>query len=239
MSNEELVKQIQDGINVHENLESLWENNSGYVATIARKYEVAEELEDLINQGFIGLYKAAEMYKPEKGAKFLTYATYWITQSIQRYIQNCGKLSRVPGMGSLDKPIGEEEDMSMYDLIPSPEDMEGDAMERIQQEQLTAVIWPIVDKLPEEQAAVIRARYQDRQTLEEIGNGLGTSKERVRHIEADALRYMRRSRIRKVLEPYWEEDRIYSYALQGTSAATFENTWTSSTERVAVKIMND
>ena len=118
MSNEKLVKQIQDGINVHENLESLWENNSGYVATIARKYEVAEELEDLINQGFIGLYKAVEMYKPDKGAKFLTYATYWITQSIQRYIQNCGKLSRVPGMCSLDKPIGEEEDMSMYDLIP-------------------------------------------------------------------------------------------------------------------------
>ena len=124
MSNEELVKQIQGGINVHESLESLWENNSGYVVTIARKYEAAEELEDLINQGFIGLYKAAEMYKPDKGAKFLTYATYWITQSIQRYIQNCGKLSRVPGMCSLDKQIGEEEDMSMYDLIPSPEDME-------------------------------------------------------------------------------------------------------------------
>ncbi len=239
MSNEELVKRIQDGINVHENLESLWENNSGYVAIIARKYEVAEELEDLINQGFIGLYKAAEMYKPDKGAKFLTYATYWITQSIQRYIQNCGKLSRVLGMCSLDKPIGEEEDMSMYDLIPSPEDMEGDAMDRMEQDQLRTVIWPIVDTLPKDQATVIRERYQERHTLDEIGKKLGTNKERVRHIEADALRYMRRPRIRKVLEPYWEEDRIYSYALRGTSAATFENTWTSSTERVAMKSMND
>ena len=239
MSNEELVKQIQGGINVHESLESLWENNSGYVVTIARKYEAAEELEDLINQGFIGLYKAAEMYKPDKGAKFLTYATYWITQSIQRYIQNCGKLSRVPGMCSLDKQIGEEEDMSMYDLIPSPEDMEGDAMDRMQQNQLRTDIWLIVDTLPKDQATVIRERYQERHTLDEIGKKLGTNKERVRHIEADALRYMRRPRSRKVLEPYWEEDRIYSYALQGTSAATFENTWTSSTERVAMKIMND
>lgn len=239
MCNEEIVQNIQDGINVHENLERLWENNSGYVVTVARKYEAAEELDDLINQGFIGLYKAVEMYKPDKGAKFLTYATYWITQSIQRYIQNYGKLNRVPGMCSLDKPIGEEEDMSMYDMIPSQEDLEGDTTDRIQQEQLAAVIWPIVDKLPGDQTAVIRARYQSRQTFEEIGNGLGTSKERVRHIEADALRYMRRSRIRKMLEPYWEDDRIYNYAIHGNSASTFEHTWTSSTERVAMKIMND
>ena len=139
----------------------------------------------------------------------------------------------------MDKPIGEEKDMSMYDLIPSPEDMEGDAMDRMQQDQLRTVIWPIVDTLPKDQSTVIRERYQERHTLDEIGKKLGTNKERVRHIEADALRYMRRPRIRKVLEPYWEEDRIYSYALRGTSAATFENTWTSSTERVAMKSMND
>ena len=79
--------------------------------------------------------------------------------------------------------------------------------------------------------------FRSRQTFEEIGNGLGTSKERVRHIEADALRYMRRSRIRKLLEPYWEDDSIYNYAIHGNSVATFEHTWTSSTERAAMKIL--
>ena len=77
MSNEEIVEQIQKGIEVTANQERLWKNNERFVRWVIRKYIgdcCKDDQEDFMQQGFIGLISAAGKYRPENGAKFLTYA---------------------------------------------------------------------------------------------------------------------------------------------------------------------
>lgn len=88
MSNEEIVEQIQKGIEVTANQERLWKNNERFVRWVIRKYIgdcCKEDLEDFMQQGFIGLISAAGIYRPESGAKFLTYAEKHIKTAVFRY----------------------------------------------------------------------------------------------------------------------------------------------------------
>lgn len=91
MSNEELVQQVQAGVDVQNNMQQLWEQNKGYVHKVASRYVqvagYANEMEDLIQQGYFGLHKAAELYDPKYEGLFITYAAYWINQSIIRYVK--------------------------------------------------------------------------------------------------------------------------------------------------------
>ena len=88
MSNEEIVEQIQKGIEVTANQERLWKNNERFVLWVIRKYIGScckEDQEDFMQQGFIGLISAVGKYRPENGAKFLTYAENHIKTAIFRY----------------------------------------------------------------------------------------------------------------------------------------------------------
>ncbi len=93
VENEELVRQIQAGINVSSNLEQLYLQNRPFIYNTARKYSKQAEIDDLMQEGYLGLQKAASMYNPDHETKFITYAGYWIQQSIQRY---CGNVKRIP-----------------------------------------------------------------------------------------------------------------------------------------------
>ena len=96
VENEELVRQIQAGINVSSNLEQLYLQNRPFIYNTARKYSKQAEIDDLMQEGYLGLQKAASMYNPDHETKFITYAGYWIQQSIQRYCGNCGNVKRIP-----------------------------------------------------------------------------------------------------------------------------------------------
>jgi RNA polymerase primary sigma factor len=75
----------------------LIESNMRLVINIAKSYRSrAVPLEDLIQEGAIGLMQAAERYDPEKGFRFSTYATHWIRQAIGRAIDNKSKAIRIP-----------------------------------------------------------------------------------------------------------------------------------------------
>lgn len=88
VSNEEIVEQIQKGIEVTTNQERLWKKNRPYVIRCIRKY-IGEcdpqDFEDYINEGYIGLVTAASRYKAGQGTKFLTYATFHIRAALYRY----------------------------------------------------------------------------------------------------------------------------------------------------------
>lgn len=99
MSNEEIVEQIQKGIEVTANQERLWEKNKGFVALCIKRYVGScdkQDFKDFMQEGFIGLVEAAHSFDIGKGAKFLTYAEYAIRKSVYRYNGLNTYMVRVP-----------------------------------------------------------------------------------------------------------------------------------------------
>ncbi|GLC82081.1 sigma-70 family RNA polymerase sigma factor [Lacrimispora brassicae] len=289
MNNEELVIRIKAGINPAEDMLALYEQVKAFIGSIAWRYRGREELEDLEQEGYLALYDAIDGYDPEAGCKFLTYAEYWISQRIMRYIErnsSCLRISfqsqarlrqykrlcdsfikehgREPSeaetayfMGlsieqvrdihrnacignitSLDAPVKniEEGEYTVGDVIPSGEDMEGDTVDRLQQEQLKAVLWECVDSLPGNQPEIIRKRFRKNMTLAAIGESFGVRPEAIRQDENKAMRELRKSHNRNKLRPFLPEtDVIYSEGIRGTGFERFNRTWTSATERAALR----
>lgn len=148
-----------------------------------------------------------------------------------------GELEKYIRMGritSLDTPLaGEGDTNTLIDMIPDEKNTMQAVIDDVQQQELEAVIWNIVDSLPGNQGTVIRARFQRRQTLKEIGAELGVTLERVRMVQNEGLRSLRRGHRARVLREYYEGD-AYNAALHGSGIKHFNLTWTSSTERVAL-----
>ena len=144
-------------------------------------------------------------------------------------------------LASLDTPVVGSDgdgDATLGDMQAAGGDLEEDILEKVQQEELRRVLWECVDDLPSGLPEVIRRRYQGGETLRQIGQASGITIEAVRQQEAKALRELRQPSRARLLLPFLEEDeRIYSASLKGGGAALFSRTWTSSTERVALRRM--
>lgn len=96
MTNEELVEQIQLGINKKENLTALYEQNKGFIFHIVKPLSAYAELDDLMQEGYIGFQEAIEPFRIiEDGAKFTTYAAYKIRHNCLKYIEN-NDTKRIP-----------------------------------------------------------------------------------------------------------------------------------------------
>lgn len=138
-------------------------------------------------------------------------------------------------IGSLDGYLSEDgEGGTVGDTVGADIDVEGDVIADADMERLRAVLWSMVDGLPDKQGTVLRARYQEGKTLKEAGAAVGTTVERTRRIESEALRSLRQPSRASVLYPFLDGD-IYSAGIAGCGAARFATTWTSSTERAALK----
>lgn len=96
MTNEELAVKIQRGEDVQESLEALYLQNIGIIKKIVKKYAGIEDPEDLMQEAFFAIRKAALLWSPAAGAGFAHYAGFWIKQILLRYIDNCGGVVRVP-----------------------------------------------------------------------------------------------------------------------------------------------
>lgn len=118
-----LTRAVQEGDK--EARARLIESNMRLVINIAKTYRNRSiPLEDLIQEGAIGLMQAAERFNPDKGFRFSTYATHWIRQAIGRAIDNKSKAIRLPAHVSQSLRRIEKERMRLarelgYD--PTPE----------------------------------------------------------------------------------------------------------------------
>ena len=248
-----LLESIQDEQFAREHLISA---NSRLVVSIAKKYKGrGVPFLDLIQEGNIGLMRAAKKFDYKRGFKFSTYATWWIRQAVMRAIANNGRTIRVPAyMGdkisklnrtqqqlkqelqrepnleelsealdmpadkvihvlksarrplSLDMPTDDEGDAVLGDFIeddalPPPDEAAGMHM-------MAEHLDEILQELPPREGRILQLRYGltggRTHTLREVGDKMGVTRERVRQIEANALRRLRKPAYRHQLSGYLE-----------------------------------
>lgn len=156
-----------------------------------------------------------------------------ISREQARALEKDGSLRQV---GSLDRPVQEDEEETVLgDLVSDGTDPQGKALDQIQPEQLNRLLWPMVEALDPEQAAVIRMRYREEKSFCEIGEGLGIPEKRARQEERKGLHKLGTPHRRAVLAPYLY-DYVDAQARKGCGVGQFRRTWTSSTERVALEL---
>ena len=94
--NETLVERIRGGFSVYENMQSLYENNLPLIKKFIKPFTDYGCEADLLQESYFGLWEAVQHYETFKNVRFITYARYWIVQSVQRYLENCGSTVRIP-----------------------------------------------------------------------------------------------------------------------------------------------
>lgn len=137
-------------------------------------------------------------------------------------------------LDSLDRGIGEDGSrISLGDTVQGAAGVEDGILDDMYMEQMKKDIWEVVDTLQEEQAHIIRQRFQEGKTLKELGEERGGSLESVRTIESKALRELRKPSRSRRLKPYCDELLEVS-AYRRRSVETFHRTFTSQTEYAAI-----
>lgn len=139
---------------------------------------------------------------------------------------------------SLDACFTEDGETALGDIIPGPDNVEGDVLDRMEYGQLKVALWAEVASLPDRQPLVIRYLFQERQTLKQAGEKAGVTPERVRIIKENALRELRKPSHSRKLRCFLPEA-AGSQAYRHNGVREFNRTWTSSTERAAVKLAGE
>jgi RNA polymerase primary sigma factor len=182
--------------------QKLVRHNLAFVVAIARKQRRGTvRLDDLIQEGNVGLMRAVEKFDPGAGTRFSTYAVWWIRAYVGKYLKEARSTVR-PQSGtvaqpdmSLDSSVDEEGETTHLERIeddgPGPEDLylqtEGDrdvreALGKVRK-RIGELGWDIVHN---------RLEQDQPRTLEEIGKRWGVSRERVRQVELKTKQFLER-----------------------------------------------
>ena len=237
-----------------ESLDTLVRSNLRFVVSVAKKYQnQGVSLSDLINEGNLGLIRAAHKFDETKGIKFISYAVWWIRQAILQALAEQSRIVRVPlnragalhklgkcanamlqELGreathaelalemsiteeevahtmsisqahlSLDAPMSPGEDNKLLDYIPDLFSQTPD--EQTFEKALAESIALALGSLKAREAKILRLYFgldeSEPMTLEEIGELLGVTRERVRQIKEKALSRLRHVSRARALESY-------------------------------------
>ena len=248
----ELAQRIRNGD--QRALDKLTRANLRFVVSVAKQYQnQGLSLPDLINEGNLGLIKAAQKFDETRGFKFISYAVWWIRQSILQALAEQSRIVRLPlnQVGSLNKiskelskfeqenqrrpsaeelanrldipvekisstisvsgrsisvdaPFAEGEDNCMLDVMPSGEDSRTDR--QVDHESMALELNSVLNKvLKDREITIIRECFGigcHEKGLEEIGDQLGLTRERVRQIREKSIAKLRDSGNAKILMKY-------------------------------------
>jgi RNA polymerase primary sigma factor len=235
-------------------LHRLVKANLRFVVSIAKEYaHYGVPLEDLINEGNLGLLKAAQRFDETRGYKFISYAVWWIRQSILAALANHSKIVRMPLNRArvlnqikkvtgelqqklrrkpepeeiakvlnlsvdevkdtlplmqdnffLDDYVGNDEDSTYLDFLEDTTSEGPDA--HVMEDDLNGSIQRMLGDLKEREARVLRMYYglgtDQEMTLEEIGQVMGLTRERIRQIKEEAFEKIRASKTFRYMHDY-------------------------------------
>lgn len=237
-----------------EALRKLVKANLRFVVSVAKQYQnQGMSLPDLINEGNLGLMKAAQRFDETRGFKFISYAVWWIRQAILQALAEQARIVRLPvnKIGSInrinrafarleqeferepssqeiaeilemvpedvkealktngrtvsmDAPISSEEDNNMYDVLQSADTPSPD--KNLINESLAYEIERALSTLSTRESKVLKLYFglgmKHPYTLEEIGEELGLTRERVRQIKEKAIKRIQFTTRCKILKTY-------------------------------------
>ena len=247
-----LARKIKTGDS--EALARLVKANLRFVVSVAKQYQnQGMGLPDLINEGNLGLMKAAQRFDETRGFKFISYAVWWIRQSILQSLAEQARIVRLPvnKIGSInrinrafarleqeyerepssleiaellemipedvneslktngrtismDAPISNEDENTMYDVMQSPDTPSPD--KKLINESLAWEIERALSTLSQREAKVLKLYFglgmKHPFTLEEIGEELNLTRERVRQIKEKAIKRIQFTTRCKILKTY-------------------------------------
>ena len=251
----ELAQAIKKGGRAGERAKNkLVEANLRFVVSVAKQYQhQGLTLTDLIDEGNIGLIKAAERFDETRGFKFISYAVWWIRQSILQAIAEQSRIVRLPlnQVGSLNKvnheinkfeqenlrrpsveeiadrtgvdeekisqsmaasghhvsidaPFGDDDDNAMVDVMSSGDDSRTD--KQVDHESMAMELKQDLGQvLKERERQIVCACFgigEPEKGLEEIGDKMGLTRERVRQIREKSISKLRESGYVKILMKY-------------------------------------
>lgn len=154
-------------------------------------------------------------------------------------LQEWANMEQIKSLESPVKGVDGKENAILSDLLPSQEQLEEEVINRLSDAMLKKTLWGCVDALAGIQPDIMRKKYQARKSLAEIGRECQISVQELKKQEKKALQTLRSTENRKLLLPFFpesEEESVYNAGLRGNGVERFARTWTSSTERIALKL---
>jgi RNA polymerase primary sigma factor len=248
----DLARKIRKGDSVA--LDRLIKGNLRFVVSVAKQYQnQGLTLPDLINEGNLGLIKAAQRFDETRGFKFISYAVWWIRQSILQALAEQARIVRLPlnKIGSINKinktmarleqefereptveeiakmldlhadevkkamasssrhismdaPIQQDEEGSMYEIMPNKDGVLPDR--NLMNDSLRLEIERTLTTLSQREGDILRYYFglngTAPHTLEEIGEKFDLTRERVRQIKEKAIRKLKQTSRCKNLKTY-------------------------------------
>ena len=248
----ELAKRIKHGD--RQAFEELIKGNLRFVVSVSKQYQnQGLSLSDLINEGNLGLIKAAERFDETRGFKFISYAVWWIRQSILQALAEQARIVRLPlnKIGSISKinrafsqleqeyqreptteelasvldiapdlvkdslnlsgihismdaPLREDEENTLYDIMLNDDSPSAD--NELLMNSLRKEIERSLSTLSQREADILRYFFglhgYPILTLEEIGDKLGLTRERVRQIKEKAIKKLKNKYRNQLLKSY-------------------------------------